>query len=218
MKNEDIHVVLTLIRHNIKPWPFPFLERLVAKRPDPFLVLIGCILSLRTKDKVTEEACNRLFTLADNPASMSNLSCREIEKAIYPVGFFRNKARQIIRCCRKISQDFKDRLPETIEELMRLDGVGRKTANLVLTLGFGKPGICVDTHVHRIVNRLSYVNTTNPIETEMALRKKIPVQYWMHLNKWLVTFGQNQCLPISPRCTTCLINQSCQKVGVHKFR
>lgn len=218
MMEEDIHVVLQLIRQNIKPWPPPFLDRMVAKRHDPFLVLIGCILSLRTKDKVTEEACNRLFTIADNPISMGNLSCHEIEKAIYPVGFFRTKARHIHRACRKISRDYKGRLPETIEELLRLDGVGRKTANLVLTLGFGKLGICVDTHVHRIFNRLSYVKTKSPDETERVLREKLPSQYWIPLNKWLVTFGQYQCLPSSPRCTTCLINQNCRKVGVNKFR
>ena len=218
MRNEDIHVVLKLIRRSIKPWPSPFLDRMVAKRQDPFLVLIGCILSLRTKDKVSEEACDRLFSIADNPISMGNLSCQEIEKAIYPVGFFRTKARQINRACRKISQNYKGRLPETIDELLRLDGVGRKTANLVLTLGFGKLGICVDTHVHRIFNRLSYVKTKSPDETEMVLRNKLPSQYWMSLNKWLVTFGQYQCLPSSPHCTTCLLNQNCLKVGVTKFR
>lgn len=218
MRNEDIHVVLKLIRQIVKPWPSPFLDRLVRRCHDPFLVLIGCLLSLRTKDRVTEEACDRLFTIADNPVSMGELSSHEIEQAIYPVGFFRTKAIQITMICQQICQSHQGQIPESIEELLTLKGVGRKTANLVLTLGHGKLGICVDTHVHRICNRLGYVKTKTPDNTESALRKKLPHKYWISLNKWLVTFGQNQCLPISPRCTTCLLNRYCLKVGVDKFR
>ncbi|MGE3939779.1 MAG: endonuclease III [Nitrospirales bacterium] len=218
MRNEDIHFVLKLIRQMIKPLPSPFLDRLFKNRHDPFLILIGCILSLRTKDKVTKEACDRLFAIADNAKSMGHLSSRELEGAIYPVGFFRTKARQINAICQEICQSYQGQVPDEIEELLLLKGVGRKTANLVLTLGYGKLGICVDTHVHRICNRLGYVKTKTPSGTEHALRKKLPSKYWIPFNKWLVTFGQNQCLPTSPRCTTCLINQNCLKIGVNKFR
>ncbi|MGD9852811.1 MAG: endonuclease III [Nitrospirales bacterium] len=218
MRDEDIHIVLKLIRQTIKPWASPFLDRLFRRRHDPFLVLIGCILSLRTKDKVTEEACDRLFAIADNPISMGELSGPEIERAIYPVGFFRIKAGQITMICQQICQNHQGKIPESIEELLTLKGVGRKTANLVLTLGHGKLGICVDTHVHRICNRLGYIKTKTPNDSETALRKKLPNKYWIPFNKWLVTFGQNQCLPTSPRCSTCLIDRHCLKVGVNQSR
>jgi endonuclease-3 len=142
----------------------------------------------------------------------------EIEKAIYPVGFYRNKTVTILNICRTLLSSYQGKVPDDLDELLKLKGVGRKTANLVVTLGFGKEGICVDTHVHRICNRWGYVSTKTPEETEFALRKKLPRQYWLRINDLLVTFGQNHCTPISPKCSCCLLVEMCDRVGVAKFR
>ena len=181
---------------------------------DPFLVLISCILSLRTKDATTREASARLFKLAGNPQEMLKLPGRKIEKLIYPVGFYRVKAKNILAISRDLINRFTGKVPDNLEQLLTLQGVGRKTANLVLTEGFHKLGICVDTHVHRISNRLRYVKTKNPFETEMALRNKLPKRFWIDYNTLLVTWGQNICKPVSPLCSICAINRYCQKVGV----
>ena len=185
---------------------------------DPFRVLIACILSLRTQDTTTGPAAARLFALADTPAAMLKLTARQIEKAIYPVGFSRTKARVLLRICADLLARFGGAVPDEIDQLLTLDGVGRKTANLVVTLGFNKPGICVDTHVHRISNRLGYVRTRTPEETEMALRGKLPRRYWIGYNDLLVTFGQNVCAPISPKCSTCPVRPLCRRVGVTSSR
>lgn len=184
---------------------------------DPFFVLISCLLSLRTKDKVTEAASRRLFALMKSPVSpgtLLELPLKRIEKAIYPVGFYRTKARTLHGISRDLIKRFGGKVPGTLEELLSLKGVGRKTANLVVTLAFGKPGICVDTHVHRISNRLGYVKTKTPEATEMALRKKLPHRYWIEFNDLLVPFGQNLCKPISPFCSRCPVERYCPKVGV----
>jgi len=149
---------------------------------------------------------------------MLKLSPRQIERLIYPVGFYRTKARVILGICRDLLDRFGGRVPDEIDDLLTLKGVGRKTANLVVTMGYGKPGICVDTHVHRISNRLGYVRTRTPEETEMALRAKLPKRYWIGYNDLLVTFGQNVCTPISPRCSTCPVRALCRRVGVRSFR
>ena len=149
---------------------------------------------------------------------MLKLSLRQIEKLIYPVGFYRTKARVILGICRDLLDRFGGRVPDEIDDLLTLKGVGRKTANLVVTMGYGKPGICVDTHVHRISNRLGYVRTRTPEETEMALRAKLPKRYWIGYNDLLVTFGQNVCAPISPRCSTCPVRTLCRRVGVRSSR
>lgn len=185
---------------------------------DPFQVLIACILSLRTQDTTTGPAAARLFALARTPAGMLQLPVRRIQRAIYPVGFYRTKARVIHRISRDLLQRFGGSVPDDLEALLSLPGVGRKTANLVVTMGYGKPGICVDTHVHRISNRLGWVRTKTPEETEMALRARLPRRYWIELNDLLVSFGQNVCTPLSPRCSTCPVRMRCPRVGVTTSR
>lgn len=185
---------------------------------DPFQVLIACLLSLRTKDQTTTEASRRLFALASDPASMVKLPLGRIERAIYPVGFYRTKAKQIGKICRRLLGEFEGRVPDSLDALLTLPGVGRKTANLVVTVGYGKPGICVDTHVHRISNRWGYVRTRTPEQTEAALRRILPPRYWITFNDLLVAFGQNVCLPVSPLCSRCKIRQYCDRVGVTRSR
>ena len=185
---------------------------------DPFRILIACLLSLRTKDETTGPAAERLFSLAQTPEAMLRLTPRQIERAIFPVGFYRTKARVIRGVCRDLLERFGGVVADDLEALLTLKGVGRKTANLVVTMGFGKPGICVDTHVHRISNRLGFVRTKTPEQTELALRKKLPRRHWIELNDLLVTFGQNLCQPISPRCSICPVRQPCRRVGVTRSR
>jgi endonuclease III len=181
-------------------------------------VLVACILSLRTQDTTTGPAAARLFAVAATPAAMLTLPAARIAKLIYPVGFYRTKARVILGICRDLLERFEGRVPSTIDELLTLNGVGRKTANLVVTMGFNKPGICVDTHVHRISNRLGYVRTKHPEETEMALRERLPRRFWIGYNDLLVGFGQNVCTPISPHCSTCPVRPLCRRVGVTSSR
>ena len=189
-----------------------------ASSRDPFRVLISCLLSLRTKDDVTRKASARLFRRADTPATMRRLRERTIERLIYPVGFYRTKARVIRGVCRTLIERYGGRVPDDLDELLTLKGVGRKTANLVVSAAYGKPGICVDTHVHRISNRLGYVKTRSPEETEQALRRTLPRRYWIVFNDLLVSFGQNLCKPISPLCSRCAVERYCAKVGVTKSR
>lgn len=184
----------------------------------PFRVLISCLLSLRTKDEVTFPASKRLFDLAPDVHALSKLTPQEIEKIIYPVGFYRNKARQIPEICQKLLSDYHGEVPSDLEKLLEFKGVGRKTANLVRTLGHGKDGICVDTHVHRISNRLGYVKTKTPDETEFTLREVLPKKYWIEYNDLLVTWGQNVCKPVSPLCSVCVLQKECPKIGVTHSR
>jgi endonuclease-3 len=181
-------------------------------------VLIACILSLRTQDATTGPAAARLFAVAATPAALRRLPARTIERLIYPVGFYRTKARVILGICADLLERFGGRVPDEIDALLTLKGVGRKTANLVVTMGYGKPGICVDTHVHRISNRLGYVRTRDPEATETALRGRLPRRYWIGYNDLLVAFGQNVCTPISPRCSACPVTTLCRKVGVTAAR
>ena len=185
---------------------------------DPFLILIGCILSLRTKDSVSLPASKRLFQLAKKPEDMVKVSLQKIEEATYPVGFYRQKAKTIKKVSKKIIEFFGGKVPNNEKDLLLLQGVGRKTANLVLGEGFGIPAICVDTHVHRISNRLGLVKTKNPDETEKELKKILPKKYWIEFNRLMVQWGQNVCVPISPLCSKCAIAQWCEKVGVVKSR
>jgi len=208
---------LKLIEKQISQFKIPSVT-LVSDRKVPYLVLISCILSLRTKDKTTIEACEKLFKVADTPQKMLWLSATRIQKLIYPVGFYRNKAKVILGISKTIIGDFRGKVPNSIDDLLTLKGVGRKTANLVLGLGFRIPAICVDTHVHRISNRLGWVKTKNPEDTELALEKIIPRSEWIDLNTTLVTFGQNMCLPVSPFCSRCSFKNFCKKIGVKKFR
>jgi len=185
---------------------------------DPFLILIGCILSLRTKDSVSLPASKRLFQLAKKPEDMVKVSLQKIEEATYPVGFYRQKAKTIKKVSKKIIEFFGGKVPNNEKDLLLLQGVGRKTANLVLGEGFGIPAICVDTHVHRISNRLGLVKTKNSDETEKELKKILPKKYWIEFNRLMVQWGQNVCVPISPLCSKCAIAQWCEKVGVVKSR
>lgn len=184
----------------------------------PFRVLISCILSLRTQDATTAKASRRLFAIADSPQTMIKFTAKKIEKLIYPVGFYRTKAKNIREICRTLINQHRGEVPDDIDELLKLKGVGRKTANLVVTLGYHKPGICVDTHVHRISNRWGYVKTKTPEKTEFALRAKLPKQYWIEYNDLLVSFGQHLCRPISPVCSQCPIAKYCSQIGVTVMR
>ncbi|MBT5551495.1 MAG: endonuclease III [Nitrospina sp.] len=190
----------------------------ISQKNDPFAVLVSCIISLRTRDEVTEPASARLFKLAKNSEELLKVSRGKIEKAIYPAAFFRNKAQSLKELCKVLMDDHEGKVPDKMEELLKLKGVGRKTANLTLILGHGKPGICVDIHVHRISNRWGYVQTKSPDETEMVLREKLPRRYWKGYNDLLVTFGQNICKPVSPFCGSCSIAETCPKIGVTKYR
>ena len=178
---------------------------------NPYLVLIACILSLRTNDKTTYPATLRMLELAKTPKDMKQVKIEDLAQAIYPVGFYENKAKQIIELSKTIDEELNGKVPDEIEELVKFRGVGRKTANLVLSLGFNKPAICVDVHVHRIFNRLGYIKTKTPEETEFALRKKLPEKYWIDINTLLVTHGQNVCKPIKPKCAECPISSYCAK-------
>jgi endonuclease-3 len=218
MKSEDIYEAITILTEAVTKWKTPAVTIVSQREGDPFKVLISCILSLRTQDKTTGAASERLFALADTPGKMIELTPIEIEKAIYPVGFYHNKTTHILDICRTLLDCYRGKVPDEIDELLKLKGVGRKTANLVVTLGFGKAGICVDTHVHRICNRWGYVSTKTPESTEFALRKKLPKKYWLVINDLLVTFGQNHCTPLSPRCSTCPIRHLCDRIGVNKSR
>lgn len=181
-------------------------------------MLISCVLSLRTRDETTGPAAQRLFALAATPAGMRQLQPADIERAIYPVGFYRTKTRAILEICAALVERFGGKVPNDLDALLTLRGVGRKTANLVLTQGFHAPGICVDTHVHRISNRWGYVRTKDPHATEMALRRKLPRQYWIAYNDLLVAFGQTLCMPISPWCSRCPVAAYCPQRGVTRHR
>lgn len=207
-----------LLKKQVRSLQVPWLEDMASAERDPFKILISCILSLRTQDRTTRLASERLFKLAAAPEGMSKLSPRQIEKAIYPVGFYRVKAGTIKSLSREICVRYNSRVPDEIEELLTLKGVGRKTANLVVTLGYDKPGICVDTHVHRISNRWGLVRTKNPHETEFALRNILPQKYWKEINGLLVAFGQGICKPISPLCSACALDRYCPKNGVIRRR
>jgi len=185
---------------------------------DPFRILIGCLLSLRTRDETTGPAAARLFALADTPAAMLAVPRARIARVIYPVGFYRTKARVIHAVCRELVDRFGGQVPADLDALLTLPGVGRKTANLVVTFAFQLPGICVDTHVHRISNRLGFVHTATAEQTERALRAKLPRRHWIALNDLLVAFGQNLCHPTSPRCSACPVADLCLRVGVTRSR
>jgi endonuclease-3 len=215
MQDEDIHAVLQVLKKEVRQWRVPVVGQYTQS---PFTVLISCLLSLRTQDKTTAAASERLFRLAKEPQAMTALPVETIEKTIYPVGFYKTKAQNIKKICAILLSRHDGRVPADIDELLTLPGVGRKTANLVVTLGYGKPGICVDTHVHRITNRWGYVQTKTPEQTETALRRKLPRSHWLMINDLLVTYGQNICKPISPFCSQCKIRSFCDRTGVNVSR
>jgi endonuclease III len=205
---------MRILRREAPRWHTPVVTLIAEASDSPFKVLISCILSLRTQDSTTAQASRRLFALADSPETMVGLTAEKIEQAIFPVGFYRTKARTILEICRNLIEKYSGRVPDEIEELIKFKGVGRKTANLVVTLGYNKPGICVDTHVHRISNRWGYIKTATPDKTEAALRQKLPRQYWIEYNDLLVSFGQQLCRPISPLCSQCPVAKYCSQIGV----
>lgn len=205
---------LKKVREAVRPTTLAEIER----RRDPFRLLVACVISLRTKDEVTAQASARLFAVAATPETLARLQETRIAKLIFPAGFYNTKAKQIREISRRIARDHGDRVPADREALLALPGVGRKTANLVLGLGFGIPVICVDTHVHRISNRLALVRTKNPEETEHALEKVLPRRLWIEINDLLVTFGQNVCQPVSPWCSTCPLAARCPRIGVGRHR
>ncbi|MBU0535920.1 MAG: endonuclease III [Nanoarchaeota archaeon] len=217
MDNNNLDSVISILKKEFKKLRVPIVTE-VSWRKDAFHVLTSCILSLRTKNETTAKAFQRFQKIANTPKQLMNLSVKEIEKAIYPVGFYITKAKRLKEIGKVLVKKYNSKVPDDIDELLKLNGVGRKTANLVVALGYGGDGICVDTHVHRISNRLGYVKTKNPYETEMALRKKLPKKYWIIYNDLLVAWGQNICVPISPWCIRCPIAKYCKRVGVGKSR
>ncbi len=210
MKDSDISKIIDILTKEKQPQSE--FVKLMDSFKNPYLVLIACILSLRTNDKTTYPATLRMLELAKTPEEMMNVSEQDLAKAIYPVGFYKNKAGQIIELSKILVEKYNSVVPDSIEELCKFRGVGRKTANLVLSLGFGKPAICVDVHVHRIFNRLGYIKTSNPEETEFALRDKLPLEFWIPINTLLVTHGQNVCKPINPKCDSCPVSDFCDKI------
>ncbi|MCA1960494.1 MAG: endonuclease III [Desulfomonile sp.] len=214
----DIDAIVEVLRREVAGLQVPVVTEFSRKRRNPFDVLISTILSLRTKDEVTRVAARRLLDRASTPEAILALSEEEIAKLIFPVGFYKTKARTLRLVCRDLLDRYAGKVPDDIDELLTLKGVGRKTANLVVTLGYGKLGVCVDTHVHRVSNRLGYVNTKTPEQTEQELRKKLPHKYWIEFNDLLVTWGQNICVPISPFCSKCALLPYCRQVGVTRRR
>jgi endonuclease-3 len=214
MQDSKINTIIKILKKELEVGELPIVSHLAAEERDPFVILISTLLSLRTKDEVTELATERLFALASTPKDLLKVPANKIAKTIYPVGFYRVKARTIHHVCRELIGRFNSKVPDDLDDLLSIKGVGRKTANLVVTLAYGKDGICVDTHVHRISNRLGYVKTKTPDETEFALRKKLPRRHWIIYNTIMVAFGRKTCKPISPLCSACLVNSYCDRVGV----
>ncbi|MGA1869501.1 MAG: endonuclease III domain-containing protein [bacterium] len=217
-KNKNIDRIISILRNDFTKYKKPSVTQVAEAHKDPFKVLISCILSLRTKDEVTNGASSRLFKVADTPEKIAQLPTHQMEELIYPVGFYKTKSQRIGEIAHTLIKEYNSKVPDDINELLKLKGVGRKTANLVITLGYGKEGICVDTHVHRISNRLGLVNTKTPEQTEFALRQILPKKYWLIYNDLLVTWGQNICVPISPFCSQCSIKRYCRMIGVKKSR
>jgi endonuclease III len=214
MEENKINDVVKILRKELAIGQMPIVSHLAKDQHDPFVVLISTLLSLRTKDEVTAVATERLLALAKTPAEMLKIPLTKIAKTIYPVGFYHVKARTIHSVCRDLIKRFNSKVPDDLDELLSIKGVGRKTANLVVSLAYGKEGICVDTHVHRISNRLGYVQTKTPEETEFALRAKLPRKHWIIYNTIMVAFGRKTCKPISPLCSLCPVYQYCDRVGV----
>jgi len=214
VSGKSVAKLLRILERESAKWNAPIVALAAQQNQDPFLTLIGCILSLRTKDETTAVACERLFAKARAPEAMLAIAPKTLERLIYPVGFYRTKARVIRGICHDLIDKFGGCVPDDIDDLLTLNGVGRKTANLVVTQAFRKPGICVDTHVHRIANRWGLVASKTPNKTEVALREVLPRRHWIDYNTILVAFGQTLCQPVSPWCSRCPIETECPKIGV----
>jgi len=218
MTDFDIDTAMAILSREMPRFEQPLIEAMGAAHQTPFHILIATILSLRTKDTLTSVVAPRLFAVADTPQGMLALDESRIAELIYPVGFYRTKAKSIRQVCALLIERHGGQVPADLDALLALPGVGRKTANLVVTMGFGLPGICVDVHVFRISNRWGYVKTKDPDTTELALRVQLPPEYWIPINGLLVTLGQNICHPTSPRCSICPVAALCQRVGVTRSR
>ena len=210
----DINHFITALAREVEKYQVPVVDLIAVQTKDPFKVLVATILSARTKDEVTSKASAKLFKKAPDLESLEKLSEAELAKLIYPVGFYKTKAVHLQKTAVLLRDSCQGVVPDTIEELVKLPGVGRKTANLVLSVAFDKPAICVDTHVHRIMNIWGYVRTKTPLETETALRKKLPRKYWQKVNRILVAFGQGKCKPVAPHCDECILEPDCAKINV----
>jgi len=216
--SESVGQLIRVLRRAAPSWNAPIVTLVASHTRDPFQTLISCILSLRTKDETTAVASKRLFERASTPDAMVKIPIRQLERLIFPVGFYRTKARVIRGICIDLRKRFDGKVPDDIDALLTLKGVGRKTANLVVTEAFRKPGICVDTHVHRISNRWGLVKTTTPDKSEMALREVLPRRHWLEYNSLLVSFGQTLCHPTSPWCSRCPVETMCPRLGVQRSR
>ena len=212
------NAIIPTLRSYLLNKNLPSVSQVAERRKDPFRILVSTVISLRTKDEVTLNSSNRLFKVADTPEKLMKLKIEEIEKLIYPAGFYRVKAKNLKKISETLVEKYSGRVPQEMDKLLALPGVGRKTANLVRNLGFGLDGICVDTHVHRISNRMGWVTTKTPEQTEMELMKILPQNYWIEINELLVKFGQNICTPLSPKCSKCPVKEYCKQIGVTKTR
>ena len=212
----DIAGFLDILEEEVRKYRVPVVDLIGVQSADPYRVLMATILSSRTKDEVTAVASQRLFERAPDLFHLAELEPDDIQELIYPVGFYKTKAKHLRQMCRDLMDHFEGRVPPTIEELVELPGVGRKTANLVLVEGFQTPAICVDTHVHRIANLWGYIDTRNPTESEVALRAKLPKRWWLDINRLLVAFGQHLCKPVSPMCSQCPLEARCPRIGVEQ--
>ena len=209
LSNQEIKQIYKILKKETKNYKVPVVDLIEIQTKDPFKVLLATILSARTKDETTIKACTKLFKKVQKPEDLEKLTEKEIQKLIYPVGFYKTKAKHLKKLPEILKREFNNQIPDNIDDLLKLPGVGRKTANLVVAVAFQKPAICVDTHVHRIMNRIGYVKTKTPLETEMELRKKLPEEYWTTINSRLVAFGQHLCTPIKPKCHKCPIKNYC---------
>ncbi len=214
MQNKDIDIVLTRLQEHFYSVKTPVVDLIQIKTEDPFKVLVATILSARTKDETTAKAAEKLFTKVQKPEDLENIPLDELDALITPVGFHRVKAKHLKELPKVLKAKFGGIIPAEIDELLELPGVGRKTANLVRAVAFKKPAICVDVHVHRICNRWGYIKTKTPLETEMTLRQKLPLKYWLNFNSYLVAFGQNLCTPRKPKCEKCPIAEFCKRIGI----
>jgi len=218
MNNQTIAKIYSILKKEVKNYKVPVVDLIEIQTNDPFKVLVATILSARTKDETTAQACKRLFVKVKNINDLNKLTQKEIERLVYPVGFYKTKAKHLKQLPIVLKEQFNKKIPHKLDDLIKLPGVGRKTANLVVAVAFKDYGICVDTHVHKIMNRLGYVKTKTPYQTELALREKLPRRYWKTFNSIFVAFGQNTCRPISPYCSQCPIHKYCKRINVKTWR
>lgn len=218
MNLEKLEKVIQILEKESIKWIVPVVTLIALQEKDPFKVLISTIISLRTKDEVTINASKKLYKILTKPKDIYNISNEELEIAIYPCGFYKRKTKQIAFICDRLVKEFNCIVPKDLDTLLTFPGIGRKTANLVLSEGYQIPAMCVDVHVHRISNRMGFINTKTPEESEIILRNKLPKKYWIRYNSLLVAFGQSICRPISPHCSICPIISMCERVGVNKSR